>query len=204
MSSNHRSPRTVAVRRLITIVAAGLSVFAGAVVVLAVPAPALAEPEHAWSQGTVCVESHVGSEWRVRGAIRRWNELESGPTFVLEVSCPDYDNTVTVSYRNANDRFSGWTHWYWDATGDLVHADVTVNPHRIKAFAGQDRSCQRQHTMTHELGHALGLRHYPRSHAGSAMSYLGWKRHCGGLSAHDTADHAHLYPVTQTAEEPAV
>ena len=44
-----------------------------------------------------------------------------------------------------------------------MHADVTVNPQRIKAFATEDRSCQRQHTTTHEFGHALGLRHYPHS-----------------------------------------
>jgi hypothetical protein len=179
-----------------------------ALVVLAVPSPAQAErqtdPQHTWSQSTVCVESHVGPEWGVRSATRRWNRLDGGPTFVLADSCPDYDDTVTVRYRNANDRFTGWTKWYWDAAGHIVHADVTVNPHRIKAFASQDQSCQRKHTMTHEFGHVLGLRHYPRSHAGSVMSYLGWKRHCGGLSAHDLADFAQLYPAAQTAEERAV
>jgi hypothetical protein len=172
--------------------------FAAALVVLAAPSPAQAEPQHAWSQSTVCVESHVGPEWGVPSAIRRWNELDTGPTLVLEESCPDYNDTVTVRYRNSNDRFTGWTQWFWDTTGHLVHADVTVNPRRIKAFASQDRSCQRHHTLTHEFGHALGLPHYPRSHAGSVMSYLGWKRHCGDLVAHDAADHAQLYP------EPAV
>jgi hypothetical protein len=212
MSSNHACARPVTSAktrwfrsdRLTALVAAGLATFAVALGVLAVPSPAQAEPVHVWSQSTVCVESHVGSEWGVRRAIRSWNKLDGGPTFVMEESCPDYNNTVTVRYRNANDRFTGWTKWYWDATGQLVHADVTVNPHRIKAFASEDRSCQRQHTTTHEFGHVLGLPHYPRSHAGSAMSYLGWKRHCGGLTAHDSADYAHLYPGTQTAEEPAV
>jgi hypothetical protein len=180
--------------------------FAVALVVLAMPSPAQAEPvpEHAWGQSTVCVESHVGPEWGVRSATRRWNRLDGGPTFVLADSCPDYDDAVTVRYRNANDRFTGWTKWYWDAAGHIVHADVTVNPHRIRAFASQDQSCQRKHTMTHEFGHVLGLRHYPRSHAGSVMSYLGWKRHCGGLSAHDLSDFARLYPAAQTPEERAV
>ena len=85
--------------------------------------------------------------------------------------------------REPNSRYTGWSKWYWDETGDLVHADVTVNPQRIKAFASQDRSCQRKHTITHEFGHVLGLRHYPHSHAGSVMSYLGWQRLCGGLTA---------------------
>ena len=76
-----------------------------------------------------------------------------------------------------------------------MHADVTVNPQRIKAFASQHRSCQRKHTITHEFGHALGLRHYPHSHAGSVMSYLGWQRLCGGLSAHDASDYHELYPA---------
>jgi hypothetical protein len=207
MSSSHDCARTGAGRRLITMVATGLATFAVAVAalaVLAVPAPAHAESAHAWSSSTVCVESHVSAKWRVRSAIRRWNQLDGGPTFVLEATCPDYNDTVTVRYRNAKHRFTGWTNWYWDATGQLVHADVTVNPRRVKAFASEDRSCQRKYTMTHELGHALGLRHYPRSHAGSVMSYLGWKRHCGGLSAHDIADHARLYPAAPTAEEPVV
>ncbi len=156
-----------------------------------------------WTAGaTVCVESHVGSPWGVRTAIRRWNRLDGGPTFVLQASCADYDGTVTVRYRSASDSYTGWTTWFWDTSGALTHADVTVNPRRIRAFASQDRSCQRSHTMTHELGHALGLRHYPHSHAGSVMSYLGWQRLCGGLAAHDRADFARLYPATPGEARP--
>jgi len=153
------------------------------------------EPAHTWSTATVCVESQVGSEWDVRGAVRRWNHLDGGPTFVLEDSCADYAGTVTVRYESSRSRYTGWSKWYWDANGDLVHADVTVNPQRIKAFASQERSCQRKHTTTHEFGHALGLRHYPHSHAGSVMSYLGWQQRCGGLSAHDASEYHGLYPA---------
>jgi len=203
---------------LATLVATGLSVLAVPVVGLAVPTPAAASPAeaapaHAWSATEVCVESHVGSEWGVRKALRTWNELD-GPTFVLADSCTTYEDTVTVRYLKRDDRYTGWTTWYWDATGHIVHADVTVNPQRIKAFASDEQGCQRQHTMTHELGHALGLRHYPHSHPGSVMSYVGWERHCGGLSAHDRDDYARLYPATQatpseagappTAPEPAL
>jgi predicted Zn-dependent protease len=191
--------------RLITLIAAGFVAFAVALVSLGVASPAQADPTHAWSTntGTVCVESHIGSEWGVRTAIHRWNQVVGGPAFVLEKTCTNYDDTVTVRYQSSGDRYTGWTTWYWDATGHLVHADVTVNPDRIKAFASQDQACQRSHTMTHELGHALGLRHYPHSHAGSVMSYLGWKRHCGGLSAHDRADYAQLYPASPATDEPA-
>lgn len=201
------STRRVRSDRLVTLIAAGLAAFVVAVVAvvtLGMPSPAQAETGHAWSASTVCVESHVGSEWGVRTAIRRWNQLEGGPTFVLEEDCAAYDGTVTVRYRSANDRYTGWTKWYWNASGSLVHADVTVNPHRIKAFASQDQTCQRRHTMTHEFGHALGLRHYPRSHSGSVMSYLGWKRLCGGLAAHDRADYAQLYPVVPAADGSAI
>jgi hypothetical protein len=159
------------------------------------PAQASHGTSHVWGTGTVCVESHVGKEWDVRGAIRRWNHLDGGPTFVLQDGCADYDGSVTVRYLSSDSRYTGWSKWYWDAGGYLVHADVTVNPRRIKAFASQDRACQRQHTTTHEFGHALGLRHYPHSHAGSVMSYLGWERRCGGLSAHDAADYHELYPA---------
>ena len=209
VSSIHERPRAANTRwfrsdRLSTIVATVLAACAVALLGLAVPAPAEAAPTHTWSATTVCVESHVSSEWGVRSAIRTWNEIDGGPTFVLENSCTDYDDTVTVSYRNANNRYTGWTKWYWDETGHLVHADVTVNPHRIEAFASQDRQCQRQHTMTHEFGHVLGLRHYPHGHAGSVMSYLGWDRLCGGLTAHDRADFAKLYPAAQAVPETAV
>jgi predicted Zn-dependent protease len=184
--------------RLITTIATGFVVLVITGVNIAVADHAQALPTHAWGTSTVCVESHVGSEWGVRTAIRRWNQVVGGPRFVLEKTCTDYDDTVTVDYRNSGDRFTGWTTWYWDETGQLIHADVTVNSQRIEAFATQEQSCQRKHTMTHELGHALGLRHYPRSHAGSVMSYLGWKRLCGGLTAHDRADYHQLYPVNQT------
>jgi hypothetical protein len=196
VSSIRQHPRTT--------VATVLAAFAVALLGLAAPSPAQAAPVHTWSATTVCVESHVGSAWGVRSAIRTWNEAEVGPTFVLEDSCTDYDATVTVSYLTANNRYTGWTKWYWDETGYIVHADVTVNPQRIKAFATEDRSCQRQHTMTHEFGHALGLRHHTHSHAGSVMSYLGWDRLCGGLTAHDLADLAQLYPATQDVQAPPV
>jgi len=159
------------------------------------PAQAAPAVTHVWSSATVCVESHVGAEWDVRGAIRRWNRLDGGPTFVLADSCAEYDGTVTVRYLNSSSRYSGWSEWYWDASGYLVHADVTLNARRIEAFASEDQSCQRKHTVTHELGHALGLRHYPRSHAGSVMSDQGWQSRCGGLSGHDGADYQELYPL---------
>ena len=153
------------------------------------------ESTHIWSISTVCVTSEVGAEWGVRGAIRRWNRLEGGPTFVLKSSCADYAGTVTVRYESSNSRYTGWSKWYWNDSGDLVHADVTLNPRRIKAFAPAEQSCQRKHTSTHEFGHALGLKHYPHSHSGSVMSYLGWQRLCGGLTAHDASDYDELYPV---------
>jgi hypothetical protein len=176
--------------------ATSLAALAVALLGVAAPAPArAAAPSHTWSVPTVCVESHVDASWGVRTALRTWNALDGGPTLVLRDSCAGEEDVVTVRYRNAHDRYTGWTRWYWDGTGSLVHADVTVNPQRVEAFAKQDRACQRQHTTTHELGHALGLRHYLHSHAGSVMSYLGWERLCGGLSADDRAAYAQLYPA---------
>ena len=157
--------------------------------------PAQAHPQRTWSGSTVCVETHVGQEWDIQGAIRRWNRLDGGPTFVLEDECAGYDGTVTVRYESSNSRYTGWSKWYWDESGHIVHADVTVNPRRIKAFASGERSCQRKHTITHEFGHVLGLRHYRHSHAGSVMSYLGWERLCGGLTGHDRSDCRELYPA---------
>jgi hypothetical protein len=164
---------------------------------LGLATPAQAHTERTWISSTVCVESHVGREWDVKGAIQRWNRLDGGPTFVLAAQCDGYDGTVTVRYESSNSRYTGWSKWFWDESGHIVHADVTLNPQRIKAFASADRSCQRKHTITHEFGHVLGLRHYRHSHAGSVMSYLGWQRHCGGLSKGDRSDYAELYPGEQ-------
>lgn len=159
-------------------------------------APAAPETPRTWNSDvtTVCVQSNVGREWHVKQAVREWNRLDGGPTFVLKTSCPDYDDSVSVRYRNEDDVFTGWTEWFWDASGDLIHADVTLNPERIKAFAPRDRTCMRRHTITHELGHALGLRHYPHAHAGAVMSYLDWQQRCGRLDAHDRSDFRGLYP----------
>jgi hypothetical protein len=194
---SHMSTKLNSLSSLLVVVlsVAGLGLAAPAGAAPADPGRAQAETVHTWGSSTVCVESHVGAEWDVRGAIRRWNHLDGGPTFVLHSSCADYVGTVTVHYESINNRFTGWSKWYWNAKGDLVHADVTVNPLRIRAFASENQSCQRKHTITHEFGHALGLRHYPRSHAGSVMSYLGWQRLCGGLTAHDASDYHKLYPV---------
>ena len=174
-----------------------------AVGTLGTPASAHDEELRTWSTSTVCVESHVGQEWDVRGALRRWNRLDGGPTFVLKAQCAEYEGSVTVRREDANNRYSGWSKWYWDETGHIVHADVTVNPQRIKAFASEDQSCQRKHTITHEFGHVLGLPHYLHSHAGSVMSYLGWERLCGGLSSHDRSDYVALYPAEQPADATA-
>jgi len=160
-------------------------------------APAAPEVARTWSESfsTVCVESHVSRAWGVKGAISRWHRLEAGPTFVLKKSCPQYEGTVTVNYEKAgtHGRYNGWTEWYWDETGDIVHADVTFNPRSIKKQARDDRSCLRKHTSAHEFGHVLGLPHYPDSQSGAVMSYLGWDLHCGGLTAHDRSDYKDLY-----------
>jgi hypothetical protein len=172
-------------------------------VLAATAAPA--EPLRTWSSSvsTVCVESQVGREWDVKGAVRQWNRLKGGPTFVLERSCPDYEGTVTVRYERSDNQYTGWTNWYWDESGHIVHADVTLNPRRIKAFDRQDQSCQRRHTTSHEFGHVLGLRHYPHSQPGATMSYLGWKERCGRLNAHDRSDFRELYPKVLPGDVPA-
>ena len=158
-------------------------------------APGHHEPERTWSATTttICVESHVSKDWDVKGAVRRWNRLDGAPTFVLADRCADYDGSVVVRYKQDSTIYTGWTTWFWNDDAQIVHADVTLNPQRLKAYARGDYGCLRSWTTTHELGHTLGLRHYPRSHAGSVMSYRGWERSCGRLSAHDAADYHHLY-----------
>ena len=86
------------------------------------------------------------------------------------------------------------------ASGTGTRAGTSCTPTSPSTRGGSrpspatDRSCQRKHTITHEFGHVLGLRHYRRSHAGSVMSYLGWQRLCGGLTGHDRSDYRELFP----------
>ena len=118
MSSIHERPRAAITRwfrsdRLSAIVATGIAAFAVGLLSLAVPAPAQAAPMHTWSATTVCVESHVGSEWGVRSAIRTWNELDGGPTSrpggQLHRLRRLRDRELPLD--NANNRYTGWTKW---------------------------------------------------------------------------------------------
>jgi hypothetical protein len=193
--ARHRTTVRTTARTVIVLLAVLGSLALAAPALAAPAAPAHDEEQHTWAAGTttVCVESHVGKDWDVERTLQRWNRLDGAPMFVLRDDCADYVGSVTVRYKFDHSIYSGRTVWFWDDDAHIVHADVTVNPQRVKAYARGDYQCLRSWTTTHEFGHVLGLRHYPRSHAGSVMSYRGWERGCGRLSAHDRADYAELY-----------
>lgn len=158
----------------------------------------LAPPAHAdgidgtrkWSEPTVCVESHVKEKvWHVKAALRQWNKA-AGPDFVLADDC--FGAGVRVQTSSAKPGYSGWTQLEW--SGDVLTAAwVTFYPREMGQLRGKQLKCFRAHTVAHELGHALGLAHYPSSHAGAVMSYLDPFKRCGKLSHFDQKQLESLY-----------
>ncbi len=163
--------------------------------VFGLTAPAAADEEKAvsWASDTVCVQTTVDKSWGVKNAVKVWNKLD-GPRFEIRKSCDSDEARVKVRIKSNKTEFTGVTDWNYDGDNNLTDAVITLNPRYVRTgFKSSDERCIKLHTSAHEFGHALGLPHYPKKHSGSVMSYLGWKKSCGQLSAHDKKDFAKLY-----------
>lgn len=135
----------------------------------------------------VCVESHVATDWHVRRSIQDWNRSAYGPNFYLSGHCGS-TSRVMIRPRRLPDRNVGET--YVSGT----HIDIYLDRHKATAnYPKRWRDCLRHNVAAHELGHALGLRHYVHSHSGQVMSYLGWTKNCGTPTSRDYSDLARLY-----------
>jgi len=74
--------------------------------------------------------------------------------------------------------------------GKAVEANTSFNPY---AFCNYSNRCQIQETLTHELGHALGLGHSADSYATMA-AYVHFDNRCGSLMPDDVQGINAIYP----------
>lgn len=153
--------------------------------------------EH-WAAGTtVCVDlpsDYATMRWNIRTELYRWNALPGGPRLVARKWCP-YNNSIHIRVKRSHNAWQGYTWASGYSSGEIVHVDIELNPTSVRSarYSRGDRPCLRSWAMGHELGHSLGAPHYPNSHYGSIMSYMGWKGMCGKLASGDRYSFSRIY-----------
>lgn len=129
--------------------------------------------------GIVCVQaSHRAMRWGVRHAVREWNSVPVGPRLVLRERCGTGRNRVRIDAMRIPGKGTGVAHREEDGSYHVI-----LNTGSLWQYP-TDRWCVKGHTSTHELGHVLGLPHFP-SRGDTVMGYANWWEHCGDLRPAD-------------------
>jgi len=107
----------------------------------------------------------------VRRALRHWEDackvrFVEVTTSVQTVSPPhlgDGVNLITVSVDNEplfrSSENPAMTRVFFDASGAITEADIALNPHQDFSTDGSPGTYDLESTLTHEIGHLIGLDH---------------------------------------------
>jgi predicted Zn-dependent protease len=150
----------------------------------------------------ICVDDRTGSIWyyRVRDAVADFNSL-SNVRMVRQVgrhACDSYASELILTWRNEGK--TGWVGYAriyddmsWGRTehgnSTYVHGDVVL---RLNSYYWQSYDGWR-HILTHEMGHALGLRHTQALTCKSVMAQWPCTSYWLKLSAYDRAALVRIY-----------
>lgn len=106
-----------------------------------------------------------------RHALRHWSdacnirfvELTSPAQTISPQNSGDAINLITVSTDSASifgsSENPALTRVFYDATGAIIEADIALNPHNLFSTDGTPGTYDLESTLTHEIGHLIGLDH---------------------------------------------
>jgi Matrixin len=106
-----------------------------------------------------------------RRALRHWTEacnirfveLTSSIQTLSPQNAGDGANLITVSADNAaafgDSESPALTRVFYDSTGAIVEGDIALNPHELFSTDGTVGTYDLESTLTHEIGHLIGLDH---------------------------------------------
>jgi len=123
-------------------------------------------------------------------------------------------NTLTLDYQSnvffrndSNGSLGAETHWWYDATGKMIDADIVFHEASYRFYAN-NTGCSGvaeyiQDLATHEFGHVLGLGHSTISGATMYPVFAYCDTSQESLSSDDIAGIQALYPPTKTISLPS-
>nr|WP_240779390.1 M43 family zinc metalloprotease [Nonomuraea zeae] len=105
----------------------------------------------------VLFNDHSSAAWPTTNAVYKWNQTPNIDSWYTWNNCNQI-NVSCVNVWSGNYGNSGWAGktyftYVWGGTGEMLASDVHLNEYYTPT------TWTRNHVVTHELGHVLGLEH---------------------------------------------